>query len=98
MLSLDVVAKNEVIIEGTLLKWTCERAQSRRDGKPAKDYIAGTVHLRVTQPVGNVEETSDIPASQYSPPLKNNGEPNPAYKNVQEMHQLCKCGGRWCHS
>lgn len=86
MLSLDVVAKNEVIIEGTLLEMDLrEGTIEKRDGKPAKDYIAGTVHLRVTQPVGNVEETSDIPVSVFATKLKNNGEPNPAYKNVQEM-------------
>lgn len=80
------LATNEVIIEGLLQEMDLRDSQLQKNGAN-RDYVAGTVTVRVTQKVGATEETSEVPISVFATKLKNDGNPNPAYKNIDEMRR-----------
>lgn len=87
MLGLDVQATNEVIVEGVLQEVDLREGVMERPGQPNRDYLAGTVTINVTQTVGGVEEVSEVPVSVFTTKLKNDGNPNPAYKNVDDLRK-----------
>lgn len=85
-LGIDKQATNEVIIEGVLQEVDLREAQMNRNGQ-LRDYIAGTVTIQVTQEVGGQEEVSEIPVSVFATKLKNDGNPNPAYSNIDTLRK-----------
>ena len=87
MLDLSIQATNEVIIEGVLQEVDLREGTMEKPGQPARDYVAGTVTINVTQQVGGVEEVSEIPVSVFATKLKNDGNPNPAYKNIDDLRK-----------
>lgn len=87
MLDLSIQSTNEVIIEGVLQEVDLREGTLEKPGAPVRDYVAGTVTIAVTQTVGGVEESSEIPVSVFATKLKNDGNPNPAYKNIDDLRK-----------
>lgn len=87
MLDLNVQATNEVIIEGVLQEIDLREGVLEKPGQPAKDYVAGTITIQVTQNVSGQEEVSEIPVSVFATKLKNDGNPNPAYQNIETLRK-----------
>ena len=85
-LSIDKQATNEVIIEGVLQEVDLREGQMNRNGQ-LRDYVAGTVTIQVTQEVGGVQEVNEIPVSVFATKLKNDGNPNPAYANIDTLRK-----------
>lgn len=85
-LSIDKQATNEVIIEGVLQEVDLREGQMDRNGQ-LRDYVAGTVTIQVTQEVGGVQEVNEIPVSVFATKLKNDGNPNPAYANIDTLRK-----------
>ena len=87
MLDLTTQATNEVMIEGVLQEVDLREGTLEKPGAPMREYLAGTVTIAVTQTVSGNEESSEIPVSVFVNKLKNDGNPNPAYKNVDELRK-----------
>lgn len=86
MLSINTQAENIVVIEGVLQEIDLKEGVSDRNGQK-RDYIAGTITIEVAQTVNGVEEVHEVPVSVYANKLKNDGNPNPAYKNIDELRK-----------
>lgn len=84
MLDLSVQTLNQVAIEGILQEVALTDATMDKNGKSV-EYVRGDITFLVQQKVGKELESSLIPVNVFVTKLKNNGDPNPAYLNIQRM-------------
>lgn len=84
MKSIEVQAQNKMNICGKLMNVDFGEGKLS-DGR---EYKRATVTVRVTQPVDDKEETSEIPIGFFATPYTTTGKQNPAYKSLMDLKEL----------
>lgn len=74
---------NIIKISGILVENNLKARSYVKDGQTI-EYIAGDLTIRVDQPIGGIQETSDIPVQFWVSKLKKDGDINPAYESVEK--------------
>ena len=79
--SIDTVAKNSVVINGTLLGMEIREGKTSAL-KGSKPYRAANATIRVNQHFGGRDEISEIPVSFIAMKHKKDGNDNPVYETL----------------
>ena len=79
--SIDVAAKNSVVINGALLGLEIREGKSAAS-KGSKPYRAANATIRVNQRYGGKDEISEIPVSFIAMKHKKDGTDNPVYDTI----------------
>ena len=84
MKTLTNQGQNQVKIIGKLLDASF-RSGKTKAGVP---YESATVTIRVAQSFDGRDEVDEIPVSIFGQQFTSKGQPNPAYKTVQDLHNM----------
>lgn len=79
--------ENRVKIEGILSEINLKPTTYTKNGREV-NAVGGTITVRVEQKLNARDEKAtilDVPVQMFANELKNNGDPNPAYKNITEV-------------
>lgn len=82
---LETQSVNKLVLQGKIVEVTFNSGKTSKGGQP---FQSAKATLRVTQTYGGKEETSEIPISFFATEFTGKGNPNPAWKSIEDLKTI----------